>query len=482
MVSLVLFKVGQWTEYDLMGAFYRSLVVCDEPIPQGESSECPRGSYNDNGVCKPVPKESPTWSGSEHCYDQSITFEQAIALGGQITMVNVLFGVFGNAIVGTMFIDSWGRKPMMIIAFCGFLFTSVMFSLACMTSHTLTPTNKLYLVLGAVVASVFNCFSAASTAMAVDGTPPNSSERNSSLVKMNVAGTAGTITGFVGGFFILASTLTDYTQVWQGVCVMITIFIFINIAILRETKPAPKEAADILEAYSEQKACGKVCHSLCLGYRIIRADPILRRCLMIDATQAGFWFAADVLCRPWAIYIAGHSPAIASLTGIVMPLFIILGSFSSTCFERLMGQWWAWFFGMSLCIIGMAITTVGGYYEPDIAAPLYWIGNCVVQGYGLGVAIPPSRAILTSRVEDQHQGKVQSVWRLVDSVVISFMVFYASNVILNDPNKVQEQLVTVWWYSVVGMSFTFAGFLYVYCFFSDAPVNFGETDELSNQS
>merc|ERR1719367_833122 len=102
----------------------------------------------------------------------------------------------------------------MILAMVGYCICSVIFVIACEWGRTLTPFTENLLILGMLVASALNCFIAASNAMAVDGTEPESPERSQSLVRKEIARSFGTIVSYVGGFLILTAALTDYTYVW----------------------------------------------------------------------------------------------------------------------------------------------------------------------------------------------------------------------------------------------------------------------------
>mmetsp|Transcript_125452 Transcript_125452/g.366430 ORF Transcript_125452/g.366430 Transcript_125452/m.366430 type:complete len:513 (-) Transcript_125452:42-1580(-) len=436
LVVTFLFWSTQWTELDLSGAFYRSLVECDPPTPS-QGGTCPVGTVYHDGACKPLPRGDDDWSGSAHCFDKTIAVTQSTALGGRVNSLNCVGQVFANSLFGVMLIDTWGRKPMMVLSLCGYFLCCLLFVLVCLWGNVSNPFTNSLLYLGILIAALLNTFVGASTAMAADGMDAQSEQRSSALAVLNIAKTAGIFVGFGGGYFVLLADLEDYFLVWTAVSLLILIFIVISLCVLRETRPeagasALGEARLPLRAAEGAGRCrSEGVRELGAALRLLRHDRFLCWVALLSVLGNGVVYGAISLSGAWAILVCGYSQAVASLAGIVQPAFIIVGSAMFMPMARAIGKHYSNFVGQVLLLVGLLMTGLGGFSPSLAARVLFWLGWGVAVGLGLGIITPAVAAIMSPRVADADQGKLFAGVTFFAFIGIASSTYFFTNVLLS---------------------------------------------------
>ena len=96
------FSIINWIESDLFGAFVRSTIHC-----------------NNSTNTTIYPPNSGNWSGSTFCHSKKIVLQQATEIAGEMVAVNNILGICATLVVGS-YIDTFGRKPLMLLTFLGF--------------------------------------------------------------------------------------------------------------------------------------------------------------------------------------------------------------------------------------------------------------------------------------------------------------------------------------------------------------------------
>lgn len=467
-----MFWSTQWMEVDLSGAFYRSLVACDAPVPTADGS-CPAGTQyrvantSDDAFCEPLPRGSDNWSGSAHCFDKMITITRSVQIGGQLSTLNIFGSVLATTILGMPLIDSWGRKPCMVLSLVGYCVCCLVFALACYFGGTMNTFTTQLLFFGIMLASMLNTFEAASGAMAADGTDPTNGERSESIALLSIGKTAGILCGFFIGFFILQADLVDYTAVWLVFGLLIFLFTCISSVLLQETKPM-EGPLDELSARPGLRAslhasCRKLRRDLCIAFRLIGRDPVLRIGCCLSGSAFGFSYGAIGLSGGWAILFCGYSQAIASLSGMLQPAFIIVGSALAGKLSRSIGMWNTMFVGSFFVIAGFTLVGLGGIF-PDYRRVLYWLGWGAVTGTGFGIVNVATASVMSARVRDEDLGKTFSALGLVGGSGMAIGVFVFSNILINpnDPDHVVQQMFRGWFIAAAGIALVTLGWAYVY--------------------
>ena len=113
----------------------------------------------------PVPRGQNDWSGSAHCFDQGFVVKTGTSLGGIVATSFSTGNLLANFCSGTVLIDTWGRKPVMVLGLLSLGLMAGMYAFSC--SQTFSA-QRIIVCVVAFVAAFFNTFEAASGAMAAD--------------------------------------------------------------------------------------------------------------------------------------------------------------------------------------------------------------------------------------------------------------------------------------------------------------------------
>ena len=105
IVIAISFSIINWIESDLFGAFVRSTIHCN--------------NNNSTNTTIIYPPNSGNWSGSNFCHSKKIVLQQATEICGEMVAVNNILGICATLVVGS-YIDTFGRKPLMLLTFLGF--------------------------------------------------------------------------------------------------------------------------------------------------------------------------------------------------------------------------------------------------------------------------------------------------------------------------------------------------------------------------
>ena len=162
-------------------------------------------------------------SGSEHCYGPNRTARDYVideALKQQTLLVTLqgFFTVLSLNLLGGIG-DFYGRKPVIVLAFVAYI---IMFSAYALSAAVL---HSFPLVCAAVsLRAALSAFPPMGHAMVADLSSPE--ERNEFMAVYGIFATAGVITGFGTGYYLLTLHLYNYTPVFIA---FIALAVFVTI-------------------------------------------------------------------------------------------------------------------------------------------------------------------------------------------------------------------------------------------------------------
>jgi len=435
LAVVFMYWILQWERSDLTGAFLRTRVECPPPEPDPVKGHCPKGSQLSEGACVALPPGSHNWSGSSHCANQAMVVAKATAIGGQMSSCSTICSLVAQIFVGSMLVDSWGRKPVMLLGLLGSCICSVLFFVSCFLEH---QAFLRVMFVGIAIFSLANAFPAATLAMASDLSRNNIVQRGLSYSAIFIVQHVGILTAFTAGYFILAMDLTDYREVWGiFLCICVGVVV-VSAVLLRETlgleagEDAPmlgagQVAGEGHEASWEEAKHGQVkgregkslvrqaVSEAMMAFKLVWQDMFLRCSL-------GLTFLANVaatgainITGGYAISVIGLTQAVASLAGVFQPAAIVCGSSASTWLLTHFGPYVAYFLGMLLVVIGLLITGLGAVFD-TAAEGLFWTG-WVVVGLGWGMAAPSHSAFNSVRIPDKNDhGKLFAAVSFVSAI------------------------------------------------------------------
>jgi MFS family permease len=443
LLVVYLFWSCQWIDTDIAGGFYRSIMACETPIPS-ESGECPTGASFEDGACIPVPRGEAGWSGSAHCFDQDYVVKTSTQFGGRISALATVGQLLSTLFVGTTLIDTVGRKPVMVMAMLGWCCLCGMFAIA---SHLKRSDVADILPICVLLVSVCNSFSPASTAMASDLSATDEVERSIAMTLVHAVRNAGTLSGFVGGFFILKSDLEDYNGIWMGLCVFVTAFALLAMVTLRETIPVRRFSAACLANRCLSRSPSRFWISdIGAAFRVVWRDPYLRYTLIPSHVLGGAGAMGTMsMAGGWGMSICGYSQEMSSVMGIVQPGMILVGSLSSAAFVTAMGPYLTGIFGSFLVAMGLFATSLGAFFRSQ--APLFWwLGFGILSGFGQGIIVPCINGIASSRVGTaSEQGKLFAVSTLSSGAGTGIGLYTFSNLLFtNGSDDSSLELASGW--------------------------------------
>eukprot|EP00930_Biecheleria_cincta_P030466 TRINITY_DN21104_c0_g1_i4.p1 TRINITY_DN21104_c0_g1~~TRINITY_DN21104_c0_g1_i4.p1 ORF type:complete len:322 (+),score=45.31 TRINITY_DN21104_c0_g1_i4:35-1000(+) len=269
---------------DLGNSFQRSLVGCAQL--HAIDGVCPVGSemLEDSEkaqVCEPLPRGDVNWSGSGRCADKKYVMNTGVKLSGKLILVDGIMGLVAIVFLGAL-IDSWGRKPVCIIALFGSLCRVAIWLVA----PSLRPHELNAVIAGEVFSSGSNAFGPAVKAMAADLSPPNEEARAAAFAALELVKSISVLLSFGLGYFILELDLEDYHAVWASSAVYSLIAIFVAVLCVQETR-SNQSHGDLSEeeddlATSRCPCAQRGIEDVIIGLRAVMADAFLRQFLVVQ--------------------------------------------------------------------------------------------------------------------------------------------------------------------------------------------------------
>lgn len=410
MVVVLAYWLMQFERSDLTGAFLRTRVTCPQPVPGPRG--CPKGSLLQGGACEAVPAFSAEWSGSAHCADQFKVIAETTALGGRFGTLAGFCGLIAQVVVGSLLVDSWGRRPVMLMGLLGNLMLSVLVFIAAISG----PGAFLPILFpGVALSALTNAFPTAAMAMASDLTGGSVVQRGLGYTGLFVMQNVGVCIAFIVGFFILSWNLTDYTKIWFIMAVLYLGVAIMGYLLLRETI----EDQGLLSSGKQKVQPQTVSKSVEAATKIITRDVFLRRSFGIHFVRTIAVSGAMQIASGYAISVVGLTQSVASLAGVISPIALILGSSWATWFLKRFGPWTAFFVGefiipLGHCALGLAA------HSPQHAPSFYWLG-WILQGFGAGMAASSHMAFISVRVPDKGEhGKLFAAYGVMGTVAGMF--------------------------------------------------------------
>jgi MFS family permease len=396
-----------WLDADLLGGYWRSLVVCSSTTPA-------------------QPPHSTTWSGSLYCTDRDYVIDKTTSFLASSSMISYVTRSFSMIILGA-FADTYGRyisrlcfdvslnltakhclkfgrkKAIMIswmgwASFGGFMwYTSV--NPDTTAQYTVTLSNQWGLILlGVWVSSTFNCFQPVASSIAADSCESSMESRGQVMAALRVSQNLGTLIGFSVGFWVLLQDLTDYSTIWMIFTLICTSMFILTMAVLDESLvPLPN---------GEKRQ--SMCANFTGGLRLISNDRFIMCFMFVNLLIYVAITGSIQIMGGFLLADLKLNQAVASLAGIVQQVPILLGVFLTTKCMRSVGAFRTQYFGMILCLVGHAIMGIAPFFGLLPRSIVWWFGFCVV-GISLGLITTTSPTIISVRVNDHDQAKLQAV-------------------------------------------------------------------------
>ena len=430
------FSIINWIESDLFGAFVRSTIHC-----------------NNSTNTTIYPPNSGNWSGSTFCHSKKIVLQQATEIAGEMVAVNNILGICATLVVGS-YIDTFGRKPLMLLTFLGYFLCGGLLFIYGMLGHG-SSRSILFIALG--VTKVLGTFPVATQAMVADMTERDEKVRGFTFMWLSMGGGLGTIIGFSAGFFVLRLCLTNYQNVWLVFTIASGLVGIIAYCLLTETlkevKPAANEMMidhataavygsategennqeeDQEEDQEDDATSGPA--ALVRGCRLIYRDTFLLSFLGVSFVANTGLVGAMSIVTPFLIGKGKgwvYSQATASLVGVFMPGMSFI---SYACSGALLIPWLGTkgVNGLGLVTIGIGFSTIG-FMAPS-SSVCFWVGWCIA-GLGLGMLIPTMTAIISVRIKNRDQGKVLSLISVLLGLAASVAGLVWTNYLYNSEAK-----------------------------------------------
>jgi MFS family permease len=427
-------------DIDIGDAFLRSTIACDTPIPTLDN-KCPTGSFYQDGVCARVPPGEPGWSGSAHCMDKAYVIGVGTGFAGRLLSVGLVGKLVGNLLVGSMLVDTLGRKPVMVLAIVSAGVLSLLLAIA---SNLRSGILVIMLYATALLVFVTNGFHPAAMAMASDLTKNDDVQRSIAMTVINMFMSAGTTCGFIIGFFLLNMELEDYTTMWLTMSFLAALFAVSTAMTLKETLNARRLTVFYRFFTSRGSGCAAFT-DVRRAFSMVWSDPVLRHSLVLGGLASSVsTFGCMSISSAWAISICGYNQAYASIMGMIKPAFIVLGSLISTVVVPIFGPYATGLTGLLMNSVGLAMTGIGAYHQ-ELAPDVWWWGSGVLAGFGGGIGIPVFQGIWSTRVPQEDQGKMFAVMSLVFGVSSAFGTYAFTNLLFtNNLEGSRHKLAAPW--------------------------------------
>lgn len=407
--------------FDLENAFLMSLVSCPSPSPiqhDDGSNSCPLGSYFMDEHCEPEPRSSPKWSFSQHCASKHIVLNQGKNLMADNGMVGHVCMFIAVLLLGPL-IDTWGRKPVIILALCGCAAKSTLQLVASyMSTHKIAQfrTHRNIILVAIAIGSLTNNILPAARAMTADLASPGANGRAAAFATLGFVIEATIVIGFSGGFFILEASLTDYTWIWlggaiAGVCIAALAYILLKETSVDQRLPEGPESSS---ESSDDAECSapplERLRATCSIFQDFMRDCVLGQMILLTflISVTG---PAEMLSRQLLIAYLGYSQAEASLMGVVLPAIMAVGNGLAGRCVRTFGMFGTFGLSLFLNVFGLLFT---GLCLPfaDYQHLLFWSGQTLFC-LGSGLRGPVTQVILSVRVGLDKQGMLFSLMHLV---------------------------------------------------------------------
>jgi MFS family permease len=300
-----LYQLFNFLQVDIGVAFLRTIYHC--PHSSGET---------------PAPRYSSDWSGSEYCYDKDETLNYAQSLQGKLQAVSSFITILATVFIAP-YADTWGRKPLMLLALIGFTLSFVLFFL----TRYMVPQSggQIMAIFGAFsVNSIVNCYTPAAVAMVTDLSPKVDEVRVVFLSVYNISFSFGLFSALAVGYYVLTLDLYDYSVLFATMIVIGVSSVILAHFLLEETLPQRSRRSSSSPDTPKPKPAS-MCAAVGKGFSIIKADPFLTRFYLVNLLSSlGVWGALAVLAS-WAQAVLGYSQATAALGGLTIQFTLVLG-------------------------------------------------------------------------------------------------------------------------------------------------------------
>lgn len=388
------------------------------------------------GTCVAVPSGHEGWSMSERCMDQTFVVFAAYRVIGSIASFSLMGAMLSSLFFGATFIDSWGRKPMILISFTAQVLNCLCYCILVFSgSDLLSNFTWWFLTIGALFASCLNTFASAAGAMVVDGTPPDSNERSTRLVVFTVLRSVATIFNTISTFALLSLRLTSYATVWPIFGCVLGMQVLISAFLLIETKPN-------LPGAEKKKLswCATSRREISAMFEICTSDRKLHTGIWCAAVGGAFFGVSLGMSPNWMILVLKLDAATSSLGGAYGAFFSVLGSGVSGPICIKWSQLKCLYLAQFLTIIGFGLIPLGPVLGeslgmPSLAGIFFWVGVGPFLAFGVGLSAPALFALLSSRVAPENQGKFFSGLGFV-TLLLSTIFIYGWTQYLVNPESV----------------------------------------------
>lgn len=416
--------------FDLESSFIMSIVSCDDPVPP-----CPDGSAQLGDSCVAHPPGSSEWSFSTHCMVREQVLNSARETISSLSAADGFGSVLALFVLGPM-VDSWGRKPMLLVALIGTLIRALMqYGSSILVGRT--SAQDWINIAAAFVACALNVFKPAIMAMAADLSESQIDRRNWALSVMNQALFLAGPLGFGGGFWILHASLESYSWVWVASALANVLLFLATLLLLSETKhlydtrtktlqvvdlqivpEANKQEPETCRSKDGQQRKGRSCGALrdTVGFvRDVVRVPVLRQVLILIFVLKLQWSMGH-LGRWLLMTYLGYSQAAASMVGFTSTLLGVVGSRVNALLVPRIGSWNTLLVALLLCSMGSILEGVSVLLASQmnplvVPSILFWTGR-VILSMGHGIYTPLLDAIASVHMGSEQQGRLFSVLKL----------------------------------------------------------------------
>jgi len=389
MLVYGLFWSLNWLNNDLMSAFLRTMVECGQ-----DTDHC----LVHPGDCIARDPHDSSWSGSQFCHDKTYVVGQQTLLGGRFASVSTVLQCVAIPMLGAI-ADTRGRKAIMLVGFGAWLLLA---GLLISTAQARTSTLQLvFLYSGAVISGLFNCFDPAALSMASD-LCPDSKTKGKGMSYMFFSKQCTLMLAFGLGYWVLTLCLTDYTTVYIIYACLCGAAIPFTQVYLREN----------YQHLQEDSGLSIVWDNLVDGIKYCWADKfLLGFCLLAFINTAAAYGSISIM-GAYCLVTLRYTQSVTSLTGIAQQPTCILGVFISKFVMSIpsIGPYRAQLLGMAIFIVAhltMWLSAECGVMHQ----PVWWLGF-EVAGISYGLLDTSRTTVVSMRVPDEHQAKLQGVMQM----------------------------------------------------------------------
>jgi len=308
------------------------------------------------------------------------------------------------------------------------------------TQLKLTLTQAMpWIYLDLAIGSMFNTYYASTSAMAVDGTIPDSHDR---FFRTMITTSMKTVAGVVAqltNIYILSYRLEDYSPIWPIYICVVAFEMCLAYCCLMETKPTATKYKDMTACTALRNGCKEI-HA---AWEVCTSDAKLRiAVLALAVAQAGVATTLNVLPN-FAFYVVGLQPATISAGGTLSFSVAIFAGFLSYGCARCIGNIKTYYLSQLLFVCSLFGLSTG-------TEQAYWLWGCIGLAIAFGMQIPPLSTVMTSRVAPENLGKFFAGSGLIVLLTQGVTVFAITNFWLNvEREQLKEvlprRLVQAWY-------------------------------------